>query len=363
MANRYAVKSGNWSDPATWNGGTLPGAEDVVRPNGFTVEIDQDIEVIALRANASAPIVSGGTFSIVTVEDTRIIRADINLPGTSATVVTINASSGDIVIYGNLQAYLTASKAVLHNSTAFLHIIGNVIGGDSANQAHGLVVGGAATVVIDGFVMSPASWGYPPYGVYVTAAANITINGDVIGGASHGFYSTAGCILTVNGDVYGSTLAGGGSGIYCTHSAAIIDINGAVVGSLSAAGAYLLGPTQVRVRGPLVHASNYRAPLLATHWAVHAGVNTSWQALDDAAYPNGNPIVLTNYVSDSPPPADVREGTVYGADNSLTGTMKVPPPSAVRHGVAVDGTVGTAALEVDDIASAVGAQIQGVLNG
>jgi hypothetical protein len=62
MANRYAVQSGNWSDTATWDGGTLPVPGDVVRPNNFIVGIDQDINVAELRNDASSPAVAGGSF-------------------------------------------------------------------------------------------------------------------------------------------------------------------------------------------------------------------------------------------------------------------------------------------------------------
>lgn len=55
MANRYAVKSGNWSDPTVWDGGTLPGVDDVVRPNGFTVEIDGQPVLLASYVDNSPP--------------------------------------------------------------------------------------------------------------------------------------------------------------------------------------------------------------------------------------------------------------------------------------------------------------------
>ena len=62
MALRYAVASGNWSDTATWNGGTLPTSADDVYSNNFTVTIDQNITVLSLRNTAGSPAVAGGKF-------------------------------------------------------------------------------------------------------------------------------------------------------------------------------------------------------------------------------------------------------------------------------------------------------------
>ena len=48
MALRVAIASGNWSNPAIWNGGVLPAAGDLVASNTYTVTIDQNINVDSL---------------------------------------------------------------------------------------------------------------------------------------------------------------------------------------------------------------------------------------------------------------------------------------------------------------------------
>lgn len=52
MALRAAVASGNWSNPAIWNGGVLPGPNDIVASNTYTVTIDQNINVNTLTNTA-----------------------------------------------------------------------------------------------------------------------------------------------------------------------------------------------------------------------------------------------------------------------------------------------------------------------
>ena len=65
MALRYAVATGNWSNTATWDGGTLPTAADDVFSNNFTVTIDGTFTVLSIRntLNAALPtIIAGGQF-------------------------------------------------------------------------------------------------------------------------------------------------------------------------------------------------------------------------------------------------------------------------------------------------------------
>jgi hypothetical protein len=57
MAQRAAVASGNWSNPAIWNGGILPEPGDIVASNGFTVTIDQNINVDSIT-NAATTVVT-----------------------------------------------------------------------------------------------------------------------------------------------------------------------------------------------------------------------------------------------------------------------------------------------------------------
>jgi hypothetical protein len=54
MALRAAVANGNWSNPATWNGGVLPTVGDVVASNNFTVTIDVNINVDSITNAAQA---------------------------------------------------------------------------------------------------------------------------------------------------------------------------------------------------------------------------------------------------------------------------------------------------------------------
>lgn len=66
MAQRAAVANGNWSLASTWNGGVIPSPGDVVASNGFTVTIDQNINVdlltnAAVSIGSIVPVMTGYT--------------------------------------------------------------------------------------------------------------------------------------------------------------------------------------------------------------------------------------------------------------------------------------------------------------
>ncbi len=56
MGLKVAVANGNWSNPATWNGGVLPTTGDVVASNTFTVTIDQNVNVDTITNAAQAVV-------------------------------------------------------------------------------------------------------------------------------------------------------------------------------------------------------------------------------------------------------------------------------------------------------------------
>lgn len=55
MGLKVAVASGNWSNPAIWEGGTLPTETDIVASNGYTVNIDQSVTVECITNIAHPP--------------------------------------------------------------------------------------------------------------------------------------------------------------------------------------------------------------------------------------------------------------------------------------------------------------------
>ena len=66
MADRFAVKTGNWSDTTVWDNGALPTINDNVFANTFTVTIDQPITVAKISNGNSRVIVPDNKVTVFT---------------------------------------------------------------------------------------------------------------------------------------------------------------------------------------------------------------------------------------------------------------------------------------------------------
>jgi hypothetical protein len=180
MAERWAVATGNWSNTATWNGGTLPGATDDVYANGFTVTIDQDITVKSLRFIAGTTAVQGGVF-------------------TCSTSVTITL---DELSVGSFTGGSATPLLTLTAGTSTVNVAGAITGDQSTTGAEPValyVTGGTHTVNAD---VQGGAAGASPYGMRVDTAT-VTINGDITSGAAASglLLASTGARVTVRGSL------------------------------------------------------------------------------------------------------------------------------------------------------------------
>ncbi|MCR9295577.1 MAG: hypothetical protein NXI32_22905 [bacterium] len=180
MATRWAVASGNWSNPAIWNGGTLPQPGDSVHANTFTVTIDQNIDVALLsneNGGKSAPYDPGGTFTVglsaptldagevrsgsatcLTISGRHNVDLVANIYGPSQDsggLPTVKISGGwNVNITGN--CYGTVNRPALEHDARGGKLIGNVFGATSGSVAFGNVI---AVEIADGVTMIGNSQG------------------------------------------------------------------------------------------------------------------------------------------------------------------------------------------------------------
>lgn len=225
MAARTAAATGNWSNPAIWDGGvSVPGVGDTVNCNGFTVTIDQDVTVASLLNT----VAGGGAFTCST---SRTITA--NIPATPSRTVLLCPAAAPVVVtfVGNVVGGGSSVRGIDKSGSGTLNVTGDVLGG---SQGAGILVQ-AGTVNVTGAVTGGS--GTNGVGVQVAGGTAI-VNGAVTGSANaHGMSvsSTGGSATVIGGPVTGGT----GASVCGINNAgrAPVCSTGNIVGG-SASGAY-----------------------------------------------------------------------------------------------------------------------------
>jgi hypothetical protein len=310
MANRYAVATGNWSSLATWDGGaSLPGAGDTVRPNGFTVTIDQNITVTELRNNASAPASSGGSFNLAVGWT---ITANIIGSGAGTPCVAYSGSGGTRYIVGNITG--DTGYAVTTSSQDLLVITGNIT---CTNNYKALYGPSSINASITGNLTAGTTSG--GNAIDCAGTNNLAVTGSVTSSVNNAAINATGAgTISINGTVTASSAF---AGIVSSSSSCTIIANGDLVaGGNGKQPLYVNGPLWISASATISHAypRNNAGIAGALRYLYTGGVNL------------GQPVV-----------ANVRSGTVYGASSEYTGTLAVPSASLVALGVSTDNTTGT----------------------
>ena len=349
MANYKAVASGNWSNLAIWqdnsSGGflastVLPGANDDVYSNGFTVTINQDITVASLRNTSATGINASGTtigFQVLASRNITCTGMGLVTPIGQSRLLLINAINSTINIVGNVQT-------------------GNNGGGGD------------------------------DYAIQCVASATLTVNhtGSVYYLSTANSYGRciqvfSGSTYNLTGNVYGQGVSKRNTPIYLGTGAGAFNLTGnlyggACIGVVSGANINIVGDISVTTNTnaidmwdglstiSLTYSGNITTTsaftIVFTNLRIHPTGNISWQFLTTNAgvfrtlYTPG---VATGH----PATTNVRTGITYGPTNNLTGTCAVPPTGSVALGVPVDNTVGTAYIEPTSLAAAFFTQISG----
>jgi hypothetical protein len=320
MANRYAVATGNWSNTATWNGGTLPQAGDVVRPNAFTVTIDQDINVESLRNDASSPAVAGGAFVI-----------------TSATTRTLNCHLKSIGAGGS-----TGSGLLLRlQSTGIVNIIGNITqtGNPVGSLVAGLSIEANSTVNHTGNATggdNNLGYAIPCVAIRISSVCIFNGVGNYIGGTGHdGYFGTYAIILigisvgipTINitGGLYSGTAMGSAAvGFYVSNGS--LNIVGIVQSSNTSPAIYSFtsqyypgANNPIYVSGNIINVAGINA-ISAGALKISSISNVTWLMQTENALVNKT-LYSANALTGFPVEADVADGTIYGPTSEFEGTL------------------------------------------
>jgi hypothetical protein len=400
MPDKWPLANGNWSNAANWNGGTKPVAGDDVFADNRTVNVDESFIVATLRSTQRSGGTGGGSFTFSSGSISGSITAAFpiftlsNQPN-----LIITATEGTVTLIFSPGASLTQGGGLItYSGNCNLTIQGNpIIGGaTSANGGFTIDKTSAGTLIITGSIVGTSSGtttGHILLGIR-TNSSNTIISGSVIGatsGTSHVAISqavgnltiigdvTAGSIagghaiststpgtITITGSVTGASGAGTGNAILCS-SAATINISGSITSgttsALSLSGASVLthrGTVTPTNNNPAVISSNTSATNIFTGPFVNTNDTMAVQCADinltaDASttWNFGNITLFSpERLAFYPSASDIRQGTTY-ADGTVSGSLAMPPPSAVIAGTPTDNTTGSAVLTPTQLQDAV----------
>lgn len=371
MAVRYAVANGNWSNTATWDGGTLPTSADDVYSNNFTVTIDGTFTVLTIRntSNVSPAVTAGGGFTFANGGDltctasngvinrdtasvycltfdlasgnSATLRASVNTAGTPTngrSILVQNTGTFNMVGNYDIQNAAGNNRATIFvNGSTIINIVGNIT--CSQSQAFACFAiwlsAGTPTLTITGNISGGSANSLSPAAIVTTIAATINITGNITTNTTSSINLQSGTTLNVTGNTTGGTAY---PAIYNITTPATIDLLGITTSGSGSNAVQGLLTTFVKVRGNVVHTDTYAA-IYAGRIVIDNNV-TSWQFKDST-----NTITRTLYTAGvalgNPATNNVRFGTVYGASNELTGTLRVPSAANVLSGVLTDNTTGT----------------------
>jgi hypothetical protein len=415
MATIVSAATGNFSAGATWVGGVVPTVGDVAQvaaTHVVTIDVNTTCDAVeslntsgyfvlpdgvTLTAEVRGGATAANNFVLQYSGTTSAtITGNVSLTqNTNSAIVVRHSGTGTLNVTGNVTCAIGQPDAgqILVSAAGTLILIGNISRTNGSSNAYGVRLSGSGSVAtITGNIGASSGLGTD---LRLESGATATLNGNILGNSGVNSASSvvvlAGASLTVNGDVTGGSVqsnserpginsagytvvngnvTGGtvnfGYGIYGTGTVNSSNNNGRIVVNGNLYGTVALAVLQSSNNTLLVNGNIYdeASGIQATSGgrvrisdpATNSkSVRTGAYTFTGTSLNNGTEVVLVDN-STTVNEADVRDGTSYAA-NTKTGTLAVPPASAVSVGVPVDNTTGTAAVTAADFATLVGAQI------
>lgn len=307
--------------------------------------------------------------TLATVNITGNVQGQVNGEG------IYSLSPNTVTVVGSVTAggepNFAGAYAISMQAGGTLNITGTVTGGSTrAGHFAVFMANGSGSINVTGNVIGGTSTDC--WGIYTNSSnTSCTVTGNATGGngaGAHAIYSiAANFACTVTGNITGSG-ATATHGVYATGSTSVITVTGTVTAANPNSHGIRCDATSsgsgVVLNGNLVDAPGGAVAVWCRFLRVSPNTNSFTRYANSVGFPNGGLVsrVSPDNVTGMPASGNVRHATVYGYNNELTGTLRVPPASSVASGVPVDATTGTAALSPADVAALVGAQIAAALN-
>ena len=338
MATRYAVATGNWSNTATWDGGTLPTASDDVFADGKTVTIDQNVTVLSLRNTQRSGGTLGGGFTVSGAFTINASGGSGFISGASSLLTVTTASPTTTTTLGAISATGLTTTAFTFSGTGTLTHTGNI---NDCVRSPGILVTANGTLNVTGNLTgNSGTSGGTNAPIGISGAPTVTVIGNATAGNGAGgsaIRSTGATLLTITGTITGSATQNNADGACLFASAGTFTVNGTLTASASPAiaGVY----TSVQVTGPFISSATGVIPINTISPIILSPISNNEFRFRKTV--SGTSSLFSSDVTSGAPTANnVRSGTVYGG-GTLTGTLAVPNPAYVLLGIATDDTTGT----------------------
>ena len=238
--------------------------------------------------------------------------------GNPSNSFALNISAGNTYVNGNISSNAASGNTGLHavnaTGTANLYVTGNITGGSVGISSQGIVFGSSGIFIVTGIVYG----GVTSNGI--SSTTNFTVIGNVIAGSVSAISSASAISVFATGNVTASSTA---NAVYLTNASAQVFLKGNMLNNAG----------KMAIYAPRIWVDKDTA--MYSQFFTSGGADRTLYSAD--TFPN------------TPIPANVRSGITFGPDNSLTGTLIIPPTNTVAQGVQVDNTTGTALLTVQEI--------------
>jgi hypothetical protein len=309
MANYRRTATGNWTTLAQWQDDSsgsyqastvLPGANDVVYANNFTVTLDVDVTVLELRTNTATNVNAGGLFDFGTGNN---VTANI-FSGNSTCVRNNTANTKNIT--GNVVAGVQSSAGAVQNQAlGTINLFGNALAGNGFQSY--AIWNENGTVNVYGNITGGSS--NSSSGVRNNSQGFINIFGIAEGGNVPGntnpTTTNVGVLNNSTGTIYVTLLKSSTTGAGATHGNIVASSGSVIVNSVE-------------------YASNGFPISIVPLLFAPAGQRTVTVQIQNG----GQELLTDNSVVNYPSQGDVRQGVQYGSNNIFTGNLVVSGLSA-----------------------------------